>query len=150
MTDSVLDIHQKEVIRKALCESAIKLIGIPYEFGAEWTDLTKLPASIDCSELIENVFKLNGLHMPDGSQAQYNFTVHSPNPTAGDLAFFGRGGKPTEIYHVGLVLNDNEIIEARGFQPNSSFETGKVIIRPLQAWISYKNWIGFQAHPKLT
>lgn len=144
-----LDSHQKETIRASLVESAKKLLGVPYEFGAEWTMYAIIPKSLDCSEMVEGIYTLNGLHIPDGSQAQFRFTVPTGTPCPGDLVFFGRGGKPDEVYHVGLVFSETEIIEARGFQPGSSFETGKVILRPRLNWEKYSNWLGYRSHPKL-
>ena len=144
-----LDAHQKETLRTALVESARKLLGIPYMLGAEWTDITKMPTALDCSEMVEGVYHQNGLKMPDGSQNQHDFCVHSPSPLLGDLAFFGRSGAGNQIYHVGMVLDDVSIIEARGHQPESSFETGKVITRPIVNWVKYSNFVGFMSHPKL-
>lgn len=145
-----LDEHQRDTIRKALADTARKLLGVPYVYGAEWTDYSKPPVALDCSELTEGVFNINGLRLPDGSQNQYNYCVHSPSPTIGDLAFFGRGGKPDQIYHVGMVYSDTDIIEARGYQPESHFDTGKVILRPITAWIIYPNFIEFRSHPKIS
>ena len=136
-------------IRLKLVEEAAKLLGVPYEFGAEWTDYSKTPESVDCSELVEGVYLITGLRMPDGSQAQFDFTVPAPNPKIGDLAFFGRGGKVSQIYHVGLISSDMNIIEARGHDPKASFETGKVILRPRSKWENYANFVGYRAHPKL-
>ena len=154
----VLDDHQKEVLRKSLVDSARNLLGIPYKYGAEWTDLTKPPTELDCSELTENVFLMNGLRMPDGSQAQFEYTVPTGDPKPGDLGFFGRGGKTNQIYHVGMLFDYHVIdanrsignmIEARGHDPKASFETGKVILRPTSAWTNYGNWVGFRSQPKL-
>jgi cell wall-associated NlpC family hydrolase len=145
----VLDLHQKDIIRRALVESARKLIGIPYVFGTEWTDYSQLPKALDCSELIEGVYHQNGLKMPDGSQNQFDFTVPTGNPQIGDLAFFGRGANVKQIYHVGMMFDKYEIIEARGYQSGSSFETGKVILRPTVKWENYANFTGYRAHPKL-
>jgi cell wall-associated NlpC family hydrolase len=149
MSDESLNDHQKNTLREALVSEGSKLIGIKYEFGAEWTDYSKLPETLDCSEMVGGIFHLNGLKMPDGSQAQYNFCVHSPAPRPGDLAFFGRGGKEQEIYHVGMVFDEHDILEARAFDPGASFKTGCVILRDLQKWTSYKNFVGFMSHPKL-
>lgn len=150
MSDTLfLDSHQKDVIRQALADSARKLLGIPYVFGAEWTDYTKQPAELDCSELVEGVFLINGLRMPDGSQNQFNFTIPAAKPLPGDLVFFGKNGDVAKIYHVGLVLDAVSIIEARGHQPESTFETGKVILRPRASWEAYKHFVGYRAHPKL-
>lgn len=100
-----LTVHQMDTIREALVATAQGLIGIPYAFGAEWADTTKRPEALDCSEFTENVYKLNGLHLPDGSQNQFNATVPTGKPLPGDLGFFGRGQKITQIYHVGMVVN---------------------------------------------
>ena len=149
-SDESLSVHQKETIRLALVETARKYIGVPYKYGAEWTDYTKPPEALDCSEFVEGVYHLNGLKMPDGAQSQYNFTVHTPTPQMGDLAFFGKGGDINQIYHVGIVLNDTAIIEARGFDPKSSFETGKVIVRPRSRWEAYlPSFVGYRSHSKL-
>ena len=144
-----LDDHQKDTIRKALVDTAIKLLGIPYVYGAEVTDFTKIPTELDCSELVKYVYHVNGLRMVDGSQNQFNFTVHSPSPRAGDLAFFGRGAKIDQIYHVGMVLDTESIIEARAFDPTASFKTGEVITRPIKKWMDYKSFVGFRCSPKL-
>lgn len=141
--------EQKEKLRLDIANEASKLIGIKYVYGAEWTDYTQLPDALDCSELVEGVYKIVGLRMDDGSQAQYNMTVPSPEPRLSDLAFFGKGGDPSKIYHVGLVYHMSLILEARAFDPNVKFETGRVILRPLDAWVKYKNWVGFRSHPKL-
>src|SRR3990167_264763 len=144
-----LDAHQKDTIRHALVESARKLLGVKYEFGSEWSDITKLPEALDCSELTEGTYHQNGLKMPDGSQSQFLFTIPTGTPLPGDLGFFGRGGNPAQVYHVGMVFDEGNIIEARGYDPKASFETGKVIFRPRQAWEKYCNFLGYRSHPKL-
>lgn len=149
MTDQELSIQQKDTLRTALVNSARDLLGIPYEFGAEWKDFTKLPGTLDCSELVEGVFHYNGLKMPDGSQAQFDFTVPAGSALPGDLAFFGRGGKPSEVYHVGFVFDHYNILEARGFDPKAMFDTGKVILRSRQRWEDYANFLGYRKHVKL-
>lgn len=146
---NALDSHQKETLRKALVETALKLLGVPYVFGSEWGDITKPPEALDCSELTENVYKLNGLKMPDGSQAQYDATIPTGTPLPGDLGFFGRGGNPAQVYHVGMIAGLLDVIEARGFDPKASFETGKVIFRPRSAWEKYANFVGWRSHFKL-
>src|SRR3990167_2355552 len=140
---------QKMVIRHDLVEASRKLMGVPYYFGAEWTTLDLIPESLDCSELVEGVFNLLKLKMPDGSQAQFDFTAPTASPKIGDLGFFGRSAKPNQIYHVGMVFDDFYMIEARGFQPEADFEYGKVILRLRAKWAAYSNFAGFRSHPKL-
>lgn len=144
-----LDDHQKSVIRASLVAEAKKLLGIPYDFGAEWTDYSKPPLALDCSEMVEGVFKIVGLRMDDGAQNQFKTTMAADKPLPGDLAFMGKGKDIGQIYHVGLVFDDTFIIEARGYQPESSFQTGLVILRPRGAWETYKNFVGYRTHPKL-
>jgi len=143
-----LSAEQKAEIRERLMIYAVKLLDIPYEFGALWKDVDKPPETLDCSEMVKGVYRHFLLKMPDGSQNQFDFTVSAATPQDADLAFFGREANPKMIYHVGLVYGDH-ILEARGYQPNSSFKTGRVILRPKTAWIHYKNFCGFRAHPKL-
>ena len=144
-----LDESQKTLIRHDLMESARKLLGVKYEFGAEWTKYEFIPESIDCSEMVEGIYTLHKLKMPDGSQNQFNFTVPVPAPRVGDLGFFGRGRSDNQIYHVGMVFDKTVVIEARGFDPTAKFETGKIILRPIWNWQNYKNFTGWRSHPKL-
>lgn len=149
LTDS-LDEETKRKIREALVITSGKLIGVKYKYGAEWLAHERMPLELDCSELIEGVYFSKRLRMPDGSQNQFDFTVPTPKPTIGDLAFLGKdNGNPKRIYHVGMIYSDIEIIEARAYDPDVSFETGKVILRPIEKWVNYKNFSGFRAHPKL-
>lgn len=147
----VLDGHQRQVIRDALVMRAQALLGILYDYGAEWTDYSKLPVSLDCSEMTRGIFKTEGLKMPDGSQNQFNFTLPVVKEKAlpGDLAFFGKGGDILKVYHVGMIFDLQHIIEARGFDSKASFPTGKVITRPRENWENYCNFLGYRAHPKL-
>ena len=148
MTDESLNEHQKIVVRQSLVDLAASLIGIPYLKEAEWTDYSKFPEALDCSEMIEGVFRKIGLRMPDGSQNQYDFCVDIPKCQNGDLGFFGKGASSSKIYHVGIVWN-GLVIEAREHDPKASFETGKVITRPVEKWKAFSNFVGFRSQPKL-
>ena len=139
----------KEENRTKICMLAGKLLGIPYEYGAECKNVIDIPTALDCSEMMEYLYNHFGIYLPDGSQAQFKYTVSTVNVKIGDLAFFGRGKNPGRVYHVGMVWNHDKIIEARGLQPNSSFTTGEVITRPRVNWENYKNFLGYRAHPDL-
>lgn len=149
LKDGAISMETNYKARTGLISTANKLLGIKYEFGAEWANYAELPETLDCSEMIEGIFKINKLDIPDGSQNQYNFTISTNAPIIGDLAFFGRGKDNSKVYHVGMVYDDKYIIEARAYQPEASFPTGKVILRDRSAWENYKNFLGYRTHPKL-
>lgn len=148
MDETYLTNEQIDSVRKKIVMFAVKLLDVPYEYGAEWTNYNEIPKSLDCSELLEGCYNHFGLRLPDGSQNQFFHTKTTTEPKDADLAFFGRGGKENQIYHVGMIYGEH-ILEARGLQPRSSFETGKVILRPRERWETYKNFAGYRAWPKL-
>ena len=109
-------------------------IGVKYRFGAE-VDLFGVfpPAEIDCSELVELIFSRAGIPVPDGSFNQFARTYRVYHARPGDLGFFGYTHKrvdwnPHGISHVGILLNENTVIEARG-RPES-----KVILTHRNTW----------------
>ena len=121
-----------------LKEVLIQQLGKPYRFGAEVQLHNTNPTEFDCSELIEWAYAQIGVKAPDGSYNQFNDSV--PVLTTcqfGDLAFFKRpDGGP--VYHVGLLLNNLSLIEARGKPYN------KVKLTPLSEWVQHPNFTGFR------
>lgn len=70
---------------------------------------------IDCSGFVQTVYKLNGIQLKrDASQqAEQGETVDFlTSATLGDLAFFDN--EEGKITHVGLMLNNHEIIHSAG------------------------------------
>ncbi len=156
----VLDEQQKGLFRLRMKLESEKLLGIPYKMAdtevekslmiGKWTDLSEQPAWLDCSGLTNGVCRKVGLTFPHGSQNQFNFTVATTAPKMGDFAFFGHDGDITKVYHVGMVWDDLFMIESRGKQKDSNFETGKVILRPRIRWEKYlPQFLGYRSHPKL-
>lgn len=89
---------------------ALKYLNVPYLWGG------KTVFGIDCSGLVQQVFKLAGIKLLRDAyqQATQGETIHFlQEATCGDLAFFDNdeGG----ITHVGILLNDSSIIHASGF-----------------------------------
>ena len=111
-----------------------ELVGKPYRLGAEVNihDILKSqnPADIkeiDCSELVEVLFRLVGVPVPDGSYNQFKVS----RPVIGDLLIGDLGFKwnPENqvVHHVGVWI-DGAVLEAKGkafgviLTPRESYE----------------------------
>jgi gamma-D-glutamyl-L-lysine dipeptidyl-peptidase len=88
---------------------AKKYIHTPYLWGG------KSPFGIDCSGFTQQVFKICGFQLKRDAwqQAQQGQAVIDfSSALPGDLVFFGED--PNKISHVGLLLEDQQIIHASG------------------------------------
>ncbi len=102
------DATQKKTV-KDLQETAYLFLNAPYLWGG------RSPFGIDCSGFTQLVYKLNGYQLPrDASQQVEIGTALSfvEEAEAGDLAFFDN--EEGNIVHVGMVLNNQQIIHASG------------------------------------
>lgn len=104
-TTSIL--HKKDI--KAIKETAFLFLNAPYLWGG------RSPFGIDCSGFTQLVYKLNGYKIPrDASQqvelgSALSFVEEAEE---GDLAFFDN--EAGNIVHVGIVLDNQQIIHASG------------------------------------
>ena len=92
-----------------LLETAMMFMNAPYLWGG------KTPFGVDCSGLMQVVYMLAGIHLlRDASQqATLGETVSLiAEAKPGDLAFFYN--EQGEIVHVGMIMENNEIIHASG------------------------------------
>ncbi len=101
-------LKQKKTVPDLL-STAYLFLNAPYLWGG------KSPFGIDCSGFTQIVYKLNGYKLPRDAYQQVE--LGSPlsfveEAEAGDLAFFDN--EEGRIVHVGILLNNEQIIHASG------------------------------------
>lgn len=97
------------VSKTAILETAMMYLNAPYLWGG------KTPFGIDCSGLVQTVYKLHGVKLKrdafqQAEQGELLSFVEEAEP--GDLAFFDND--EGRIVHVGIVMENNRIIHASG------------------------------------
>lgn len=103
--------HMKREIFVQLC---MQFLNIPYRWGGD--DPIK---GYDCSGLVQELLAMIGID-PKGDQTaqglydHFNSTsdVNKLNMTTGSLCFYGES--TSKISHVGMILDDDYMIEAGG------------------------------------
>jgi hypothetical protein len=94
---------------RSLTESSKLFLNTPYLWGG------KSPFGMDCSGYVQLVYRMHDIYLPrDASmQVEHGETIcFRHDAKAGDLAFFeNTKGK---IIHVGIILDENQIIHASG------------------------------------
>ncbi|WP_303851500.1 NlpC/P60 family protein [Seleniivibrio woodruffii] len=94
-------------LRKAIVETAMRYIGVPYEWGGV------SDAGFDCSGLTMAVYRLNGLDLPRVSHEQFEegSYVSKDELQPGDLVFFDtrRLGR---VSHVGIYIGNGKFVHA--------------------------------------
>ena len=80
-----------------------------------WGGVT--PGGFDCSGLMLFSYNQIGISLPRTSRAQFGAGAYIP-PTRldllepGDLVFFGQGGDPNRIHHVGMYVGGGDFVHA--------------------------------------
>lgn len=102
------DVNNKKSV-KEIKDTAYLFLNTPYLWGG------RSPFGIDCSGFTQLVYKLNGYQLPRDASQQVE--LGSPlsfveEAEAGDLAFFDND--EGNIVHVGIVLENQQIIHASG------------------------------------
>ena len=87
----------------SVVDIALQYLGVPYVWGGA------SPAGFDCSGLMQYSYRQVGVMLPRTSRAQYTVGQHiAPDRLdllrPGDLVFFGTGGDPSRVHHVGCLL----------------------------------------------
>ncbi|MGB5376429.1 NlpC/P60 family protein [Muriicola sp.] len=92
-----------------LVPTALQYLNSPCQWGG------KSPFGIDCSGLVQMVYKLSGYRLPRdaGAQAKEGEVLSFIEESSpGDLAFFDN--EAGEIIHVGIIMQNNHVIHAHG------------------------------------
>ena len=101
-------LEEKQEITYSLESFAKSYLNTPYLWGG------KSPFGIDCSGFTQQVFRYFDKKIPRDAyqQAEHGLEIDFEDKLEGDLAFFSNtAGK---ITHVGIILNDSQIIHASG------------------------------------
>lgn len=109
----------KPALIKAFAE---RYLGVGYLWGG------KSVFGVDCSGFVQQVFKMVGIWLPRDSwqQAELGEPINFlQEAKAGDLAFFDN--EDGRIVHVGIMLNDHEIIHASGNVHIDPIDTAGII-----------------------
>lgn len=90
---------------------ALRYLGVPYKWGGT------SPSGFDCSGLCQYTYAQIGVTLPRTSRSQYASGAHiAPDRLdllrPGDLVFFGTGGDPSKVHHVGIYVGDGNFIHA--------------------------------------
>lgn len=98
-----------------LIRDAKKFLGTPYMWGG------RSIFGIDCSGLMQVVFKLNGRHLPRDASQQIDCgrKVAFEDHKMADLAFFQN--EKGRIIHVGLIMEPGIILHASGWVKQNEF-----------------------------
>lgn len=103
---------------KAICES---FLGAPYLWGG------KTMYGIDCSGLVQIAFRCCGYFLPRDASQQITVGTEVASleqVVPGDLCFFKKDNK---INHVGILLNNSDIIHASGYVKVGKIDSAGII-----------------------
>lgn len=121
---------------KAALAAAESRIGFPYLFGSKWPLVAAPIGPVDCSGFSRWVYWSGGVLIPEGSDNQFHASDPLPHGVLGALGFFKKPGQP--CHHVGVLLNADTVIEARG-EPYMA-----VIHRPRAKWEAWPEFTGWR------
>lgn len=103
-------IHElNDQTRQNIASAALRYYNAPYLWGG------RTPLGIDCSGLVQNVYRMVGIDLPRDASQQAHLGTHFSfieEAEPGDLAFFDN--EEGKITHVGIIWEKNKIIHASG------------------------------------
>ncbi len=99
----------KELNREQLIREAKQFLGAPYLWGGRSSFLYGIIASVDCSGLINLLYRAQGITIPRNAHEQSCFGKRTTNPLPGDPLYLA---KEERVSHVVLKLNDDFFLES--------------------------------------
>jgi cell wall-associated NlpC family hydrolase len=92
---------------------AKRYVGVPYVWGGT------NPSGFDCSGLCQYAYAAIGISLPRTSRSMYRVGNFIPAARTdllepGDLVFFGYGGDPGRVHHVGMYAGNGVFLHAPG------------------------------------
>lgn len=119
INEIALDSALNDDLRQRIVATAKLFVHAGYRLGARCVTNGE---GIDCSALINIIFKAHGFRVPRNARSQFALSRKiSPHELKqADLIFvkYPRGNKKQVVHHVILYLGDGMLIEATGFKPN--------------------------------
>ncbi len=97
-------------LREKLAATAANFLGVEYAWGG-----TSRREGVDCSGLVQAVYRLNGLNLPRSTTDQFRAgrTVSQSRMQKGDLVFFS-ASPGRSVSHVGIYVGENVFIHSPG------------------------------------
>lgn len=90
----------------------LRYVGIPYVWGGSSPE-----TGFDCSGLTQYAYAQAGIAIPRSSRSQFVAGAFIPPDRMdllqpGDLVFFGYGGDPNQVHHVGIYVGSGNFLHA--------------------------------------
>lgn len=126
---SVIDLTKTEPNAELIVKLAMKFLDVPYLWGG------RSPFGIDCSGFVQIIYKLSNIRLPRDASMQADggeLITDIGKVKTGDLAFFVN--EKGNISHVGLLLNNSQIIHASGRVRIDSFDKDGIYHDRLQKY----------------
>ncbi len=105
--------------REKLIQDGSKFLGLPYLWGGRGGNVKGAISSVDCSGLIDLVYRAQGIAIPRDAHDQYLASIPTRSPQKGDAIFLCREFQKERISHVLLYDTERRALEAP--------ETGKCV-----------------------
>jgi hypothetical protein len=94
--------------RRRVVETAKRFLGVPYLWGGT------TPLGFDCSGMVQQTFKLNGVNLPRDADQQFQvgMPIEVDHLEPADLLFFSN--RSSGITHVGIFIGSGQFLHSSG------------------------------------